>query len=173
MEECVQVIQEDIKIGDYENALNNIEANMNELIYDLKELERNKETEDEESYKQMLKELKANIRFLTFYKLSMKVCIQVREYTDSQDQQAQEKSASLANILVLPPVHEEVKKIFYKMAIDENLKCKNYKVALKLIKSYDKQIKNPSENELNDINKTRDICEELQDEGKERFQSVD
>ena len=50
---------------------------MNELIYDYKELERSKDNETEVDYNAKVKELKANIRFLTFYKLSMKVCIQV------------------------------------------------------------------------------------------------
>ena len=148
MEECVKIIQEDIIKEDFENALITIESNMNELIYDYKELERNKDQEEEEDFKLKIKELKANIRFLTFYKLCLKVCHQVTLYKGSQDQADQEMSASLANILVLPPVHEEVKKIFYKMAINENMRCKNYKVALKLIKSYDKQIEYPSEEEL-------------------------
>lgn len=105
---------------------------MNELIYDYKELERSKQiqiqsnSEIDEAINQEneneVKTLKANIRFLNFYKLSMKVCIRVENY-NSEDNQDFEMSASLANILVLPPVHEEIKKLFYDIAIQENLKA--------------------------------------------------
>lgn len=167
------MIQEDIMKEDFEGALNTIESNMNELIYDYKELERNKEDEEEEDFKAKIKELKANIRFLTFYKLSMKVCIQVSRYKGSTDQNDQEMCASLANILVLPPVHEEVKKLFNRMAINENMRCRNYKVALKLLKSYDKQIKNPTEEDIQEVNNLKEECELHKTEGKERFESVD
>ena len=108
-----------------------IESNMNELIYDYKELQRSQNQrlkenleplfmEEVQEYEDEIKTLKANIRFLSFYKLSMKVCIQVKIY-DSVENFDQQMSASLANILVLPPVHEKIKKLFYKIAIDHNI----------------------------------------------------
>jgi hypothetical protein len=169
MDECLLVIQQDIKAKAYENALNNIESNMNELIYDYKELERNKDQETEEDYQDKVKELKSNIRFLTFYKLSMKVLLLIAEYKQSENN---EMVASLANILVLPPVDEEVKKIFYNIALKENMNCKNYKIALKLLKSYSKQITSVTHQEKEDIENIRQQCEESKSENKEKFTSV-
>ena len=172
MEEWVKIIQEEVSRDDYEGALITIESNMNELIYDYKELERNKDNEPEEEYSAKVKELKTNIRFLTFYKLSMKVWIQVWSYRMSKDPKDLELSASLANILVLPPVHEEVKKIFYWIAIDENMHIKNYKVALKLLYSFEKQIKNINEVESERLEKFKVICNEHKEDSKHRFESV-
>ena len=67
-------------------------------------------------------------------------------------------SASLANILVLPPVHEKIKKLFYKIAIDHNIDYRCYKVALKLIKSYDKQLRNKTESDIDWMNEIKQIC---------------
>jgi hypothetical protein len=170
MNECLSIIQEDIKSQNYEDALYNIESNMNELIYDYKELERNKDEETEEEYKANVAELKTNIRFLTFYKLSMKVLLLIADYKTSDNK---EMVASLANILVLPPVDQEVKKYFYSIALKENINCKNYKIALKLLKSYDKQITSNTEQENEFIEGIRHECEEFKSENLEKFHSVD
>ena len=172
MEEWVKLIQEDICKEDYESALITIELNMKELIYDYKELERSKDNETEVDYNAKAKELKANIRFLTFYKLSMKVCIQVWIYRKSIDLKETELSSSLTNILVLPPVHEDVKKIFYWIAIDENMHIHNFKVALKLLSSFEKQIKNINEAEIERLEHFKTVCNEHKDDGKKIFESV-
>jgi len=172
MDECVQILKDEIISEEYENALNTVESNMNELIFDFKELERNKDDETEDDYKTKCKEIKTAIRLLTFYKLALNVLVKVNLFENSEDPHDREMSASYANILVLPPVKEDVKKLFFNIAISQNLKWKNYKVALKVIKAYHKQIQDSTTEELEELQKIQELCDSNMSEGKQHFESA-
>lgn len=121
MNECVTALKSDIFAENYENALNTVESNVNELMFDYKELVRYKDEEEEEDYLAKSKELKNDMRLLTFYKIALKALLQINVFKASDHPSDLEMAASLANILVLPPVNEDVRKVFFKIAIEQNM----------------------------------------------------
>ena len=57
----------------------------------------------------------------------------------------------LSNLLVLPQVDEDSRRLFYQMSINQNMKMQNFGIVSKIVSSYEKLIKTKSVKEKTKI----------------------